>query len=143
LFLGFWVLIVTLFLFLGLSLIFGAIILRMKRAQVVLNLGQFVFMFLCGIFFPFSILPDFVQFISKLIPISYAVDLFRNTLIGSTPELISDSFVQSLGLGSFLNGYWFEFILLHILTIISCIFGWFYYASQQNRIRTQEGLSNY
>ena len=141
--LGFWILLVTLLMFLGLSLIFGAIILRMKRAQVVLNLVQFVFMFLCGIFFPFSILPDSVQIIAKIIPVSYAVDLFRNTLVGSNPELITNQFVQSIGLGDYLNAYWFEFILLHIITIVSCIFGWILYSKQQDRVRNAEGLSNY
>ena len=141
--LGFWILLVTLLMFLGLSLLFGALILRMKRAQMVLNLVQFVFMFLCGIFFPFSILPDSVQFISKLIPVSYAVDLFRNTLIGSSPELISNQFIQSIGLSQILNAYWFEFYLLHILAILSCILGWVMYSKQQDKIRNQEGLSNY
>lgn len=141
--LGFWILLVTLVMFLGLSLLFGAIILRMKRAQVVLNLIQFVFLFVCGIFFPFSILPPSIQILSKLIPVSYAVDLFRNTLIGTSPELISNHFVQSIGLGAYLNGYWFEFLLLHIFAIISCVFGWVLYSKQQDRIRNAEGLSNY
>lgn len=141
--LGFWILLVTLSMFLGLSLLFGAIILRMKRAQVVLNLVQFVFMFVCGIFFPFSILPPSIQIISKLIPVSYAVDLFRNTLIGTSPELISNQFVQSIGLGAYLNAFWFEFILLHVITIVSCISGWILYSKQQDRIRNAEGLSNY
>jgi len=141
--LGFWILLVTLLMFLGLSLIFGAIILRMKRAQVVLNLVQFVFMFLCGIFFPFSILPGPVELLAKLIPVSYAVDLFRNTLVGSQPELITNQFVSSIGLGQVLTGYWFEFLLVHIITVISCVAGWILYSKQQDRIRNNEGLSNY
>ena len=141
--LGFWILTVTLIMFLGLSLLFGAIILRMKRAQVVLNLIQFVFMFVCGIFFPFSILPPSIQIISKLIPVSYAGDLFRNTLVGTNPELNSNQFVQYIGLGTYLNAYWFDFILLHIIAIFSCIFGWILYSKQQDRIRNEEGLSNY
>ena len=141
--LGFWVLMITLLMFLGLSLIFGAIILRMKRAQMVLNLIQFVFMFLCGIFFPFDILPESIQFISKLIPVSYAVDLFRNTLVGSSPELITNQFLGNIGLNNVITGYWFEFLLVHVIAIFSCIVGWFLYAHQQDKIRNNEGLSNY
>ena len=115
----------------------------MKRVQIVLNLLQFFIMFICAIFFPFNILPGWVQLISKLVPISYAVDLFRNTLIGTPPELISNQFIKNIGLGNFINGYWFEFLFLHVITIISCISGWIFYGRQQDKIKNEEGLSNY
>lgn len=141
--LGAYILLITLLMFLGLSLIFGALILRMKRAIVVLNLFQFVFMLICGIFYPFSSIPEPIYTISRLVPISYAVDLFRNTLIGTKPELITDSFVKNIGLENFFSGASFELLLLHILTILSCMLGWYFYANQENKIRKNEGLSNY
>ena len=53
------------------------------------NFLQFVFMIVCAMFFPFSALPEVILVVSRLIPLSYCVDLFRSTLIGTSPELLS------------------------------------------------------
>ena len=45
-------------------------------------------MIVCAMFFPFSALPEFIQIISRLIPLSYCVDLFRMVMIGEAPELL-------------------------------------------------------
>ena len=40
---------------------------------------------LCANFFPFAALPPFLLKISRLIPLAYAVDAFRSTLMGFPP----------------------------------------------------------
>jgi ABC-2 type transport system permease protein len=52
------------------------------------NFLQFFLMIVCAMFFPFSALPEIIQVISRLIPLSYCVDLFRTTMIGVSPELL-------------------------------------------------------
>ena len=136
---GMWVMLVTLFMLLGLSLIFGAVILGMKRVNGILNFAQLIFMLICCVFFPFSVLPPELLLISKLIPVSYAVDMFRNTLIGLQPELISDMVLFNITF----SGYWAEFFFLHLFAIFSFIIGWRFYNNQQNKKRKQEGLSHY
>ena len=141
LFLAIYILGLTLLLLMGISLIFGAIILSLKRAQQVLNFSQFILMFVCAMFFPFSALPNFVRIFSLLIPISYAVDLFRTTLMGIPPELVGSITFKSLKIT--ISGSLIEFIFLHVITFLLLGFGWWFYIKQQNRIRKKEGLGEY
>ncbi|MHA2225081.1 MAG: ABC transporter permease [Candidatus Hodarchaeales archaeon] len=88
--LGIIILILSLFVCFGFSFGFAGLALRYKESMNTLtNLLQFVLMIICAMFFPFSALPEVIQIISRLIPLSYCVDLFRSTLIGMPPELLS------------------------------------------------------
>ncbi len=75
----------------GVGFAFAALTLRVKEtAQTIVNLVQFAFLILCANFFPFAALPKGVLYISKAIPLAYAVDAFRSTLMGypaGFPEL--------------------------------------------------------
>lgn len=75
----------------GLGFAFAALTLRIKQAaETMANMLQFAFLVLCAMFFPFSALPPVVQTVSRIIPLAYAVDAFRSTLMGypqGFPEL--------------------------------------------------------
>ena len=75
----------------GLGFAFAAYTLIVKEsAQLAANFLEFSIMILCGMFFPFRALPEIVQIISRVIPLSYCVDAFRSTLMGyprGFPEL--------------------------------------------------------
>jgi len=75
----------------GLGFAFAAYTLIVKEsAQTTANFLQFALMILCGMFFPFRALPEIVQWGSRALPLSYAVDAFRSTLMGypaGFPEL--------------------------------------------------------
>jgi ABC-2 type transport system permease protein len=77
----------------GVGFAFAALTLLIKEtAQTVANLLQFAFLIVCANFFPFSALPAPVLAISKVIPLAYAVDAFRSTMMGypaGFPELAS------------------------------------------------------
>lgn len=84
--LGLYLLVMSLSGTFGLGFAFAALTLRLREtAQTLANLFQFVFMIVCAMFFPFSALPDFLLAISRWIPVSYAVDSFRSTLMGYPP----------------------------------------------------------
>src|SRR3972149_5268095 len=70
----------------GVGFAFAALTLRVKEAgQTLANLIQFAFMVICAPFFPFAALPEGMQTISRLIPISYAVFcLKKNTNLNKT-----------------------------------------------------------
>lgn len=76
----------------GLGFAFAAFTMAAKQsANLAANALQFVFLALCAMFFPFSVLPEQVLYISRLIPLSYCVDAFRSTLMGypeGFPELL-------------------------------------------------------
>jgi ABC-type polysaccharide/polyol phosphate export permease len=89
--LGLYLLVMTLAGTFGIGFIFSALTLRIKEtAQAVANFLQFGLLVLCANFFPFSALPPFILFFSRLIPLAYAVDAFRSTMLGfpaGFPEL--------------------------------------------------------
>jgi ABC-2 type transport system permease protein len=67
----------------GLALHFG------ESLELVANLFEFSLLGLCAFFFPFAVLPTWLQAITRLIPLSYAVDAFRSVALGqSQPELL-------------------------------------------------------
>lgn len=70
----------------GIGFAFAALTLRIRETgQTVANALQFLLLVLCAYFFPFSALPEWMRGISRLLPLSYAVDAFRSTLMGFPP----------------------------------------------------------
>jgi len=83
------ILFLSLFVCFGFSFGFAGLALRYKESMnTFTNFLQFFLMIVCAMFFPFSALPEIIQVISRLIPLSYCVDLFRTTMIGVSPELL-------------------------------------------------------
>ncbi len=70
----------------GFGFCFAAFTLLVKEAaQSAANLGQFAVMVVCALFFPFSALPPAVRAISRVVPLSYGVDLFRSAMLDFPP----------------------------------------------------------
>jgi len=98
----------------GTGFAFAALTLRVREAgQTIANLAQFAFMVLCAPFFPFSALPEWLQNVSRVIPLSYGVDAFRSTLMGfpnGYPELaplgVEIAIVVAFGLAMPVLGFW-------------------------------------
>ena len=67
--------------FLGLGIVATSIAREQESAQLVLGLLQFPMMFLSGVLFPVEQMPVFLQTISKLLPLTYAVDALRKGMI--------------------------------------------------------------
>jgi ABC-type multidrug transport system permease subunit len=112
--LGLYILVFTLSGTFGFGFAFAALTLVIKEtASTAANVLQFVFLILCANFFPFSALPPVLLVISRIIPLSYAVDAFRSTLMGfpeGFPELapinVEIVIVTIFGLLMPLVGYW-------------------------------------
>lgn len=116
----------------GVGFAFAALTLRVRETgQTLANFLQFTFMILCAPFFPFSALPEWLQNISRLIPLSYGVDLFRSTLLGypdGFPELASVEV---------------EFVIVAIFAVLMPVLGLWYYRYEENRARRNGTLSEY
>jgi ABC-2 type transport system permease protein len=130
--LGLYLLVMTLAGTFGIGFIFSALTLRIKEtAQTVANFLQFGLLVLCANFFPFSALPPFVLFFSRLIPLAYAVDVFRSTMMGfpaGFPELAS---------------FPIEFIITTMFGLITPPLGYFLYRRAENYARKHGSLSTY
>ncbi len=116
----------------GVGFAFAALTLRIKEAgQTMANLIQFAFMMLCAPFFPFSALPEWLQYVSRLIPMSYAVDVFRSTLMGypeGFPELAS---LEA------------ELVIVTAFGLLTPVWGLWLYRREEDRARRTGSLSEY
>lgn len=98
----------------GIGFAFAAYTLLVKEsAQTTANFLEFFIMIVCAMFFPFRALPEILQPLSRIIPLSYAVDAFRSTLMGyppGFPELApietEIGIVVAFGLLMPVIGYW-------------------------------------
>jgi ABC-2 type transport system permease protein len=67
--------------FLGLGIVATVITKEQESAQLVLGILQFPMMFLSGVLFPVEQMPSFLQSVSKVLPLTYAVDALRKVMI--------------------------------------------------------------
>ena len=56
-----------------------------ETATLVTNLITFPLMFLSGVFFPIDQMPDFLQPVAVVLPLTYLADALRQVMVGSTP----------------------------------------------------------
>ena len=130
--LGLYILTMSLLGTFGFGFAFAAVTLHLREtAQTLLNFLQFSFMILSAMFFPFSILPDSVLFLSRLIPFSYAVDAFRSTLMGypaGFPELAPIEV---------------ELIIITLFGLLMPLVGFYLYRRAELAARRRGSLSEY
>jgi ABC-2 type transport system permease protein len=67
--------------FAGVGIILSAIASEQETAQMMMMLLQFPMMFLCGILFPVEQLPEWLQWIGKMLPLYYAADALRKVIV--------------------------------------------------------------
>ncbi len=118
--------------FLGLGFLFAGITIKLKEtAQLLVNGLQFFFFIFSAQFFPFSVLPQPVRdYVSRWLPVSYDVDLFRTTLLGIPPELMPNDFLT-------------EFAIVVAFGIVSPIVGYFAYLAFERQARRAGTLGEY
>lgn len=116
----------------GVGFFMAGLGIRLKESSELLaNMLQFFVLILCAMFFPFSVLPDPVLAISRVIPLSYGVDLFRSTMMGfpsGYPELAS---AQT------------EWFIVTSFGIIMPIVGFLFYRWSITKQRSKGGISDY
>jgi len=68
---------------LGFGSIYGALVLQVKSPGAISNILQFLFIALCGVFYPVTKLPEVARVLSYFIPFTYAIDLLRYSAMGT------------------------------------------------------------
>ncbi|MBV9790332.1 MAG: ABC transporter permease [Chloroflexi bacterium] len=116
----------------GSSFCFAAFTLLVKEAaQSIANLLQFAILTVCALFFPFRVLPEPVLILSRLVPLSYSVDLLRSALLdfpGGYPELAS---VQT------------ELIIVTLWGLLMPPLGYLAYRWAEQRVRVNGSLAEF
>ena len=95
------------------------------------NFVEFALIVLCAMFFPFSVLPEPVRVLSRLIPLSYCVDAFRSTLLGfplGWPELAPIKV---------------ELVIVAAYGLITPILGYALFRAVERRLRQSGRLGQY
>lgn len=67
----------------GLGLIFGGLTIWLKDIGDTIPLLQNIVMFFCGVYFPITVLPGFLQPVAKFMPFYYSIEGLRKSLIPS------------------------------------------------------------
>lgn len=130
--LGLYLLVMTLAGTFGIGFAFAALTLRIKEtAQTVANFLQFALLVLCANFFPFSALPPYIQVFSRLLPPAYAVDAFRSTLMGFPPGFPE------------LANLTVELIITTLFGLLMPPLGYLLYRRAENYARKRGSLSTY
>jgi len=93
--------------FLGIGIVATSIAKEQESAQFILGFLQFPMMFLSGVLFPIEQMPLPLQYVSKFLPLTYAVDALRKVMV--------------LGVG--LDGVIFQLLLLVILSVATIVLG--------------------
>ena len=79
--LAFGLLFLGVFSFIGLGILFTSISEDQKTSTLIANLLMFPMMFVSGIMFPIEQMPWFIQWLSAIMPITYAADAMRKVMI--------------------------------------------------------------
>ncbi len=98
--------------FVPLGLFVGSVAQDMRTAPAISNLLFFPLVFLSGAAYPYSMLPDWVQAIARIIPSSYLVELLQGVMLRGygVAQLIGPIVVllATLVFGGWLNSYLFR-----------------------------------
>jgi ABC-2 type transport system permease protein len=90
---AFAILLLTFFSMLGFGMEFAGITLITKSAGEIITIFVTLMMFLCGVYFPVSMLPELGQRIAYAIPLTHALDSLRQiVLAGAGWEVVAPSF---------------------------------------------------
>lgn len=75
------ILILGIFSFVGFGILVSASAAEQETATQLLFMFQFPMLFLSGVFFPISMMPVFMQYLSKAIPLTYAIEALRKVMV--------------------------------------------------------------
>jgi len=77
--------------FLGFGIVFAGLVVMLKNIGPLATVFELIILFLSGVFFPLSTLPDFIRKISWIIPLTHAASAVRKLFLGfSYSSIISE-----------------------------------------------------
>jgi len=90
------------FAFMGIGILVSAVASAQESAMTMMMTFQFPMMFLSGVFFPIQQMPQFMQYISKIIPLTYEATALRKVIV----------------LGAGFTAVWTEILILLIFGVV-------------------------
>ena len=116
----------------GVGFAFAAITLWLRQtAETLVNFLQFAFIVFGAVFFPFRALPEWMQAISRFIPLSHGVDIFRSTMMGYPPGFPELAPAET------------QIIIVTVFGLVMPFIGYWMYRRAERSARQKGTLSQY
>ncbi len=112
----------------GLTLLYGAVILKVKEANALVNLMQWAVSFLMGVFFPITVFPPLLKAVALLFPPTWMTNGVRSAL---------------LGIGFFLGKWYLDLAVLWSFMLITPLLGYWVFRQVENNVRRNEGVGQF
>jgi ABC-2 type transport system permease protein len=112
----------------SLTLVYGAVILKVKEANALVNLMQWGVSFFMGVFFPIAIFPPVLRAVALLFPPTWMTNGVRSAL---------------LGVGFFFNTWYADLAVLWGFLLVTPLFGYWVFTRTETNIRRNEGVGQF
>jgi ABC-2 type transport system permease protein len=112
----------------GISFLFGALILRIKEADSIINLLQWVLAFFMGVYFPVAALGPFLEWVAKSFPPTWMTNGVRASL---------------LDIGYFFGSWYADIAILFIFAAVFPLLGYAIFQGTQKRMKKTQGIGMY
>lgn len=112
----------------GVSLLYGAAVLKLKEANALIQLAQWLVSFLMGVFFPIAVFPPLLRILALLFPPTWMNNGVRASL---------------LGVGWFFQTWYRDLAVLAAFCVVAPLLGYWVFLQSERRIRTNEGMGQF
>jgi ABC-2 type transport system permease protein len=112
----------------GLTFIFGAVVLKVKESNALINLMQWVVSFLMGIFFPIAILPPAIRLVALAFPPTWMTNGVRSAL---------------LGVGFFFGQWYLDWAMLWAFMLFIPLFSMWVFNRVELNVKRNEGMGQF
>jgi ABC-2 type transport system permease protein len=112
----------------SLTLLFGAVVLKVKEANALVNLMQWVVSFLMGIFFPVAVFPPLIRLVALLFPPTWMTNGVRASL---------------LGVGFFFGNWYLDLAVLWAFLLFTPFLGYWIFTRTEINVRRNEGVGQF
>jgi ABC-2 type transport system permease protein len=112
----------------GLTFLFGAVVLKVKESNALINLMQWVVSFLMGIFFPIAILPPAIRLVALAFPPTWMTNGVRSAL---------------LGVGFFFGQWYLDWAMLWAFMLFIPLFSMWVFNRVELNVKRNEGMGQF
>ncbi len=112
----------------GLAFMFGAFIMKVKEADSIIQVLQWVLAFLMGVFYPLALLPPYLKAVAGLFPPTVMTDGVRSSL---------------LNISFFYGSSYASLAVLFAMALVVPLLGYEVFEVTERRLRRGEGVGHY
>lgn len=112
----------------GISFFYGAVIIKLKEANSLIRVAQWGVGFLMGIFFPVTVFPKVLQYLSMLFPPTWVNQDVRASL---------------LGLSYFFGEWYFDLAVVWAFCIVAPLIGYYTFLATEKATKKNEGVGQF